>query len=190
MVKVLDFGISKVKDADVNLTRPGEVIGTPFYMAPEQARGDQTIDHRADLFALGAVFYEALTGVPPFDGDTPNSILRSILLEDIPDPKVQNPALTDAVCDVLRKALAKERNDRYQSGALLAEGLAMAARGGVGVESERAVPSAETPPRVETGPKAVGSGPGQGFKTIHLILAFVLGALIFGGGMWLILLLS
>ncbi len=186
MVKVLDFGISKVKDADVDLTRPGEVIGTPFYMSPEQARGDRTIDHRADLFALGAVYYEALTGTAPFQGDTPNAVLRSILLEEIPSAKEHNPDLPDAVCRVLERSLAKDPDDRYISAKDLAEALGDAAD----MPDEEAAtiefPARPSMPEPET-TKETTPPPPTGFKAIHLILAFVLGAIICGGGVWLVL---
>lgn len=179
VVKVLDFGISKVRNADTALTRPGEVIGTPFYMAPEQARGDRAIDHRADLFALGAVFYEALTGTAPFQGDTPNAVLRSILLDDLTSPKERAPELPQAVCDVLERALAKDPDDRYRSGAELAEDLKRAAEVGGGDESADKDGSEKTASTVDPAgarPKPVG-----GFRTIHMILAFVAGAIVCAG---------
>jgi serine/threonine-protein kinase len=191
MVKVLDFGISKVKDADIDLTRPGEVIGTPYYMSPEQARGDRTIDHRADLFALGAVYYEALTGTAPFDGRTPNAVLRSILLEDTPDPRLRNPELPEAVCAVLEKALAKDPDDRYQSATQLAEALDRAAHGGeYDITTPIPFPPIErVPPPAAHAATPASAKPG-GIKPIHLILAFVLGAFICGGAVWLLLALT
>jgi serine/threonine-protein kinase len=174
-VKVLDFGISKVRNADTALTRPGEVIGTPFYMAPEQARGDKTIDHRADLFALGAVFYEALTGSAPFQGDTPNAVLRSILLDDLPAPRERNPELPHAVCDVLVKALSKDPDDRFQSGAELAEALQCAA-----TRADEAVVAdePEIEPRAPESPSPAPTAQQAGFRTIHLVLAFAAGAIV------------
>src|SRR5690606_321703 len=70
-VKVLDFGISKIKSAEseqVRVTRTGQLVGTPLYMAPEQARGEPDVDHRADIYALGVILYEMITGRPPFEG--------------------------------------------------------------------------------------------------------------------------
>ena len=178
-VKVLDFGISKVRNADTALTRPGEVIGTPFYMAPEQARGDRTIDHRADLFALGAVFYEALTGTAPFQGDTPNAVLRSILLDDLTSPLERNPELPLAVCEVLEKALAKDPDERFQSGAELAEAFRKAAGEGT-EESIVDEPEPLTPPPVAPSLTPLPQ-PAAGFRTIHLIIAFAAGAIVCAG---------
>jgi serine/threonine-protein kinase len=178
-VKVLDFGISKVRNADTALTRPGEVIGTPFYMAPEQARGDRTIDHRADLFALGAVFYEALTGTAPFQGATPNAVLRSILLDDLPSPRERNPELPEAVCEVLEKALAKDPDDRYRSGAELAQALAAAA--GMAEPHRSSAPEPRPEPELAPTPPAPAQQPVTGFRTIHLVLAFVAGVIVCAG---------
>ena len=181
VVKIVDFGISKVRDAETDLTRPGEVIGTPFYMAPEQARGDRTIDHRADLFALGAVFYEALVGNAPFKGSTPNAVLRSILVDDLPSPKECAPELSDPVCQVLERALAKEPDERFQSGAELAHALA-AAVAGESLEPpatplsssapEEPAPAPEEPAAPPTAPTA------GGYRGVHLVLAFVTGVIL------------
>lgn len=178
-VKIVDFGISKVRNAETALTRPGEVIGTPFYMAPEQARGDRTIDHRADLFALGAVFYEALTGTAPFRGETPNAVLRSILLDDLPSPKEKNPELPDGLCKVLERALAKDPDDRFQTGAELAEALSRAASG-VGEVHELGTSTANSDDggSSQTATAQTGGSSKAGFRTIHLVLAFVAGAVV------------
>jgi serine/threonine-protein kinase len=176
-VKILDFGISKVRNAETALTRPGEVIGTPYYMAPEQARGDRTIDHRADLFALGAVYYEALTGAAPFQGKTPNAVLRSILLDEIPSPRERNPDLPDAVCRVLVRALAKDPDERFQSGSELATALERAVAGhdvdisAAGAQGTPARPASAAPP-APSAPVARS----RGFGAVHLAVAFAAGA--------------
>ena len=80
-VKVLDFGIAKVANGPKRLTRQGEVLGTPHYMSPEQCEGEN-IDHRADIYALGVLLYEMLTGHVPHDADTMMGILTKHMYED------------------------------------------------------------------------------------------------------------
>ena len=82
-VKVLDFGVARVQ-AEAGMTRTGAAIGTPSYMAPEQARGGRDIDPRADVFSLGCILFECLTGRPPFTGDSIMATLAKILLEEAP----------------------------------------------------------------------------------------------------------
>src|SRR5437667_420631 len=88
-LKLLDFGISKVAgDArEMRMTKTGVVMGTPYYMAPEQARGAKEIDHRCDLYAAGAILYECVTGRVPFDAESVNELLFKIVLEPITPPR-------------------------------------------------------------------------------------------------------
>lgn len=116
-VKLLDFGISKLLDQDavLQLTQTGTVLGTPFYMAPEQAKGSKQIDHRVDLYAVGVILYEALTGQRPFIGDTYNEIMYKIIAEPFPRPGQLNPQVPPQLEQIVLRAMAREADNRYAS---------------------------------------------------------------------------
>ncbi len=118
-----DFGIVKAITGDVqtNLTQTGLTVGTPEYIAPEQALGER-LDGRADLYALAVVLYEMVTGTPPFTG-RPFDVLNAHVEGKIPDPRLHNPRLTAAVSRVLLKALGRYPEGRYPTGAALAKAL-------------------------------------------------------------------
>ncbi len=118
-VKITDFGLARSVD-DVNLTQHGVVIGTPEYMAPEQARGEQ-VDHRADLFALGSVLYAMCTGASPFRGRTTLGVLRS-LTDDTPPPIHEiDPNLPLWLSSCVALLLTKDRKARPWTSAEVAE---------------------------------------------------------------------
>ena len=114
-VKVIDFGISTAGQAGkTNLTKTGMIMGTPSYMAPEQARGDK-VDHRADIYAVGAMLYHAVTGRKPFESDDPASTLSLVLTEEPERPRKINHQIPEALELVIQHAMAKAPEDRYQS---------------------------------------------------------------------------
>jgi hypothetical protein len=124
--KILDFGVSKLASDDAALTK-GEAIGTPRYMAPEQARGEK-VDTRADVYALGAIAYRALTGRPPFSAEDGAPVILEVLskMPARPGAIVKVPGDVDLALAI---ALAKRREDRYESAAALAEALDAAMTG-------------------------------------------------------------
>ncbi len=141
-----DFGIAKVFDElGPKLTQTGVGIGTPEYTAPEQAMGED-LDGRADLYALGIVLYAMLTGKPPYQGATLD-VVSAHVQGHLPDPRTRNPALPPAVSAVLRKALARQPQDRYQSGAALTAALEDAI---TGTRSLPRLQPAEAPPPAQT----------------------------------------
>ncbi len=124
-VKVLDFGISKVGHGDgTHLTRTGVIMGTPSYMAPEQARG-RPVDHRADVYAVGACLYFMVTGRRPFDSDDPTSTLSMVLTEDPIRPREIDSSIPEMLELVIQRAMAKDASDRYATIGDLDKALAM-----------------------------------------------------------------
>ncbi|MBI1878031.1 MAG: serine/threonine protein kinase, partial [Chloroflexi bacterium] len=109
-----DFGLAKVAEASTKLTQSGKGIGTPAYMSPEQARGDQ-IDHRSDIYALGVILYELLTGTIPHDAPTPWGILLRRTTQPAPSPRTVNPAIPESVEEVVLRSLAFQPEKRYDS---------------------------------------------------------------------------
>ncbi|RMH38449.1 MAG: serine/threonine protein kinase [Deltaproteobacteria bacterium] len=124
--KILDFGVSKLGDSGGTLTQ-GHIVGTPTYMAPEQARGD-TVDHRADIYACGAIAYRVLTGRPAFTGRDVPAILRAVVYDTPPQPSRIAP-IPPEVDLVLAVALAKNPDDRFASANEFAGALAEALAG-------------------------------------------------------------
>ncbi len=108
-----DFGIAKALAGTNDLTRPGAGVGTPEYMSPEQCKGEH-VDQRADIYALGIMLYETLTGRTPFIGDNYPAIAHSHIYEEPPDPHIFNPRLPLSVRDVILTALQKTPEYRYQ----------------------------------------------------------------------------
>lgn len=113
-VKVMDFGLAKMQNTSL-LTQEGGLLGTVAYMSPQQASGE-AVDHRSDIFSLGVVLYELLTGRLPFGAEYEMAVIYSILNEDPISVKDLNPQLPEALDQVVIKALRKELNNRYQSG--------------------------------------------------------------------------
>jgi len=112
LVKVIDFGISKVGHGNDKLTKTGTVMGTPDYMAPEQARGDK-VDLRADIYAVGAILYRALTGRKPFSAPDPMSTLTAVLTQEPTRPSTLEETIPLPLELVIQRAMAKRPEERY-----------------------------------------------------------------------------
>jgi serine/threonine protein kinase/tetratricopeptide (TPR) repeat protein len=123
---VTDFGIARAAGSQEQLTEAGNLIGTPAYMSPEQARGDADVGAAADLYALGAMVFEMLAGTPPFRHESSLGVLMAHLNEAVPNASERNPKLPAAVDRVLRTALAKEKGARHPSAEALVAELAVA----------------------------------------------------------------
>ena len=109
-----DFGLARMADASAKITSSGAIMGTPAYMAPEQGQGT-SIDNRSDLYALGIIFYELVTGRVPYTAETPIAIVFKHISDPLPSARKINPELDEAIELVLFKTLAKNPDDRYQN---------------------------------------------------------------------------
>jgi serine/threonine-protein kinase len=118
-----DFGIAKILTHGGAATRTGVMIGTLDYMAPEQIRAAGEVDARADVYALGVMLFQTLTGRLPFTGDNPGTVVLAHLSEAPPDPRMLLPALPDHVALAILRALAKDPAERYQTAGALAAAL-------------------------------------------------------------------
>jgi TolB-like protein len=115
-VLVADFGIARAAGAAEPLTRSGHLVGTPQYMSPEQALGETDLDGRSDVYSLGCVLYEMLAGAAPFEGGTVTTVVARHSLEQVPRVEGLNGAVSGRVQEVLRRALAKARAERWSMG--------------------------------------------------------------------------
>ncbi len=118
-----DFSIARLNDGN-KLTATGFVVGTPMTIAPEQARGDAKLDHRADLYSLAVIAYVLAVGRYPFNGNNPLTVLHQHLAEAVPPPSLINPNLPKGLDAVLLKGLAKQPGERYPSADMLVEAFA------------------------------------------------------------------
>src|SRR6185312_4061365 len=162
-VKVLDFGISKtikpgaMDEESLKLTHTGMVLGTPLYMSPEQARGDEDLDQRIDIWALGVILYECLTAEVPFRATNYLGVIAQVLNQEVTPPRKLRPEMriSEAMERVVQKAMARSRDDRYPSMEALAADLERVASGRE-VEPPRVTATAQDRPRTTLWLAAVG----------------------------------
>ncbi|HXI57417.1 MAG TPA: serine/threonine-protein kinase [Polyangia bacterium] len=158
-VKIVDFGVSKVKSASLRLTKGGAMMGTPHYMAPEQAQGASDVDEKVDQFALAAIAYELLSGEVAFAGDDIATVVYQVVFGEPPRLAGAGGLVSPAVDAVIKKALSKTAADRFASVADFAkafEKAARAARGGSAPVSRPSLPTVGAVP--ESRPTAVTAG--------------------------------
>ncbi len=123
-VKIVDFGISKIQKGDnktlpLALTGRGIVLGTPFYMSPEQAQALDDVDARTDLWAVGAILFESLTGRPPHVGEHYEQVILSICMKDAPDVRAIEPAVPEPVSRFVARSLERDRAQRFASARMM-----------------------------------------------------------------------
>jgi tRNA A-37 threonylcarbamoyl transferase component Bud32 len=148
-----DFGIAKIYEETLQLTSEGMMVGTPTYMAPEQLQG-RPVDARSDIYALGVVLYQALTGEPPFMAETPLAVAMMHIHNPLRQPRQFNPKIPESLERIILRALAKNPDDRFQTADEMAEALRYALAGlqertaVVELEQERPSSSPPAPPTV------------------------------------------
>lgn len=113
VLKIADFGLARGMEDSLEVTREGQVLGTPHYMSPEQCEG-KTLDHRSDIYSLGVTFYHMATGQRPFAGDSAVVILRKHIQEAAPPPRQIAPDLPKGICSLIERMMEKDVEDRYQ----------------------------------------------------------------------------
>jgi serine/threonine-protein kinase len=128
-IKVLDFGISKVASvsgsgSDMGMTRTQSIMGSPLYMSPEQMASSRDVDQRADVWAIGCVLYELMTGRVPFEAETMPQLCTLILHQEPPHPRSVRPEVPDGLAEAILRCLRKDRAQRYPNVAALAMDLA------------------------------------------------------------------
>ncbi len=126
VAKLCDLGLAKELEEGGSESHEGQTLGTPDYIAPEQARGEADIDTRADIYALGATLFHMLTGQVPFPGPNPAVVMAKHITEPVPDPCRVRPEIPPSLAAVVRRMMAKDRLDRYQTPAEVLQALAAA----------------------------------------------------------------
>ncbi|HEY6459038.1 MAG TPA: serine/threonine-protein kinase [Polyangiaceae bacterium] len=147
-VKVIDFGLSKLTDplltgANPGITRPNDIMGSPRYMAPEQLCASRDVDARADLWAMGVVLYELLTGRPPFDGLTSVAVCTDVMLREPAPPSSLRPGIPPEVDAIVLRCLRKNKDQRFAHVAELARALAPFGPPSARTSSERIIRTLE-----------------------------------------------
>lgn len=167
IAKILDFGVSKGlaggPEEPLDLTRTGMVMGTPYYMSPEQARGERNLDVRVDVYACGVMLYECLTGRRPFVAPNYNALLLQILTESPRPARDHRPDLPPAFESIMRRAMARSRDERYPTAAALRRDL-IAVGKQLGMVSEASAARRVEEPSRNTGAQvrpALPAQPGQ-----------------------------
>ena len=178
---VTDFGIAKAlqKSTREKLTTVGIAVGTPQYMAPEQAMADENVDHRADIYAIGVLGYEMLTGHAVFDGNTAQAILSAHVLEQPKDVRERRPEVPSLLAEALLKCLAKDPANRWQSADELLEQLEMV----VATPSGGLTPTSTRPFKAMSGGAAPSVAPATStLRRRQSVVIGVVAALVLIGG--------
>jgi len=149
---LVDFGIVKYLDGPAHLTESGFIVGTPLYMSPEQALGSRSVDARSDVYGMGAVLFQLLTGAPPFEGTDSQEIVGRHIREPVPSASLSRDNVPPWISAIVLRCMAKHPDDRYPTARAVLEAI-RAGRAGVGADPVRLLPRADESP-TETMPVA------------------------------------
>jgi len=186
---ISDFGIAKLSQAQSGNMTGSAIIGTPAYMAPEQAQGTG-VDGRTDIYAVGIILFEMLTGHQPYEADTPMAVAFKHITDPVPQILASNPNLPDDVDNVIQLAMAKDKEDRFATAGDLVEAL-RAVAAGQKIAHEQATAKGSlpktalksgAPKTVKAGAKVAEAPAKKGFNVWFVIVPLVLLALLGGGG--------
>ncbi|MDD4889984.1 MAG: serine/threonine-protein kinase [Phycisphaerae bacterium] len=196
IAKLADMGLARqASDIEAAKSEAGRAYGTPYYISPEQIRGEVDIDFRADIYSLGATFYHMVTGRVPYDGPTPSAVMHKHLKEEFVPPDHINRSLTTGVAEVIEMMMAKNRRDRYGSTAELLEDLDAVSRGEPPLIARSRAPGAMLDPlaKAEAGGRAADEthiihvNPGPDLRPWLILLGVALAASIVANVLQLIL---
>ena len=173
---ISDFGIAKLSQAQAGNVTGSAIIGTPAYMAPEQAQGD-VVDGRADIYALGIILYEMVTGRQPYEADTPMAVALKHITDPVPLILNANPKLPPGMDMVIQKAMAKDRNERFASSKEMIDSLHAVMRG----ETTKLQPVAAPKTIQGTAIQRPVGAEKKGFNALVVVIPVVAIAAITGG---------
>ena len=176
---ISDFGIAKLSQAQAGNVTGSAIIGTPAYMAPEQAQGDE-IDGRADIYSLGIILYEMLTGKQPYEADTPMAVAIKHITDPVPHILNANPKLPEGMETIIQITMAKSKNDRYATSVDMTNALRDLTRSNpTQLRTKVSVP--RSTPVVSTPVSEPASAPKKAFSPLAVILPLVALAVLAGG---------
>ena len=169
LAKVLDFGIAKLEEHGIaSTTKTGTLLGTPLFMSPEQVRGASSVDGRSDLYSLGMVFYNMLSGTNAITGESFADVLVHICTGSLPDLRVAAPWVPQSVGEWFQRSCARDPNDRFQSADEMVEGLELALGVSTGAYSRQSTPEVKldtlrghAPPVQHSIPRATPTDSGE-----------------------------
>jgi serine/threonine protein kinase len=178
VAKVLDFGIAKLEEHGIaSTTKTGTLLGTPLFMSPEQVRGASSVDSRSDLYSLGMVFYNMMTGTFAFNGDSFADVLVAICTGPLPDLRAAAPWIPNSVAEWYQRACARDANQRYHSADEMVEALELALGVSTGALNRQALPEVKidtlrghAPPVAHGVPRTTPSDSGEFAKGVTQVL--------------------